>query len=73
RALGDPVNTTSRLESLNQHLGTRVCISAAIARSNPQAPVRAVGKVQLKGKSAAVEVFEPLSAVDDAYDAAYLL
>jgi adenylate cyclase len=73
RALGDPVNTTSRLESLNQHLGTRVCVSAAIARSNPQVPMRAVGKVQLKGKSAAVEVFEPLAAVDDAYDAAYML
>ncbi len=73
RALGDPVNTTSRLESLNQHLGTRVCLSAAIARSNPQVPMRAVGKVQLKGKSAAVEVFEPLAAVDDTYDAAYLL
>jgi adenylate cyclase len=73
RALGDPVNTTSRLESLNQHLGTRVCMSAAIARSNPQVPMRGVGKVQLKGKSAAVEAFEPLAAVDDAYDAAFLL
>jgi adenylate cyclase len=73
RALGDPVNTTSRLESLNQHVGTRVCVSATIARSNPQVPMRGVGKVQLKGKSAAVEVFEPLEALDDAYDAAYLL
>jgi adenylate cyclase len=73
RALGDPVNTTSRLESLNQHLGTRVCVSAAIARSNPQVPMRGVGKVQLKGKSAVVEAFEPLAAVDDAYDAAFLL
>lgn len=73
RALGDPVNTTSRLESLNQHLGTRLCISAAIARSNPQVAVRSVGKVQLKGKAAAVEVFEPLAEVDEAYDAAYLL
>ncbi len=73
RALGDPVNTTSRLESLNQHLGTRVCISAAIARSNPDVPVRAVGKVQLKGKSAAVEAFEPIAEADEAYDAAYLL
>jgi len=73
RALGDPVNTTSRLESLNQHLGTRVCVSAAIARSNPHVPMRPVGKVQLKGKSAAVEVFEPLSTADEAYDAAYVL
>lgn len=73
RALGDPVNTTSRLEGLNQHIGTRVCVSAAIARSNPQVPMRAVGKVQLKGKSAAVEVFEPLGAADDAYDAAHRL
>lgn len=73
RALGDPVNTTSRLEGLNQHLGTRVCVSAAVARSNPDVPMRAVGKVQLKGKSAAVEAFEPLNAADEAYDAAYNL
>lgn len=73
RALGDPVNTTSRLESLNQYLGTRLCVSAAIARANPQVPMRGVGKVQLKGKAAATEVFEPLDAPDYAYDAAYLL
>ena len=27
RALGDPVNTAARLESVNKHLGTRLCLS----------------------------------------------
>lgn len=61
RALGDPVNTAARLESVNRHLGTRICISAAILEGNPQVPVRRVGQLLLKGKSQALEVFEPVT------------
>ena len=62
RALGDPVNTAARLESANRQLGTRICISAAMLEGNPQAPVRRVGQLLLKGKSQVLEVFEPLTA-----------
>lgn len=60
RALGDPVNTAARLESVNKHLGTRMCVSAAILKDCPGARVRPVGRLVLKGKSEALEVYEPL-------------
>lgn len=64
RALGDPINTASRLESVNKHLGTRICISEAIHAAAPTALVRPVGRLRLKGKSQALAVFEP--ATDEA-------
>lgn len=60
RALGDPVNTASRLESANKQLGTNMCISAATLAGCPNAAVRPVGRLILKGKTEAIEVFEPL-------------
>ncbi|WP_252273844.1 CHASE2 domain-containing protein [Pseudomonas subflava] len=77
RALGDPVNTTSRIEGLNAHVGTAVCVSEVIRRQCPQVPMRPVGEVLLKGKRQALRVFEPLQAAgiggesDEAYEAAY--
>ena len=61
RALGDPVNTAARLESVNKHLGTRMCVSEAILADNPDAAVRPVGRLVLKGKSQALAVFEPVT------------
>jgi adenylate cyclase len=61
RALGDPVNTAARLESVNKHLGTRMCVSEAILADNPDAVVRPVGRLVLKGKSQALAVFEPVT------------
>lgn len=66
RALGDPVNTASRLESVNKILGTRVCVSQAILDGCLGAPVRAVGRLLLKGKSQPLAAFEPLAASDPA-------
>lgn len=62
RALGDPVNTASRLEAVNKHLGTRLCISEEIHAATPGTQVRPVGHLVLKGKSQPLAVFEPLAA-----------
>jgi len=61
-ALGDAVNTASRLEGLNKYFGTRVCVSAAAASRCPGQALRPLGHVVLKGKTEAIEVFEPLDA-----------
>jgi len=70
RALGDPVNTAARLESVNKQLGTRLCVSgttleaaresvdgAAVAKGLTARPV---GSLVLKGKTQALPVFEPV-------------
>jgi len=62
RALGDPVNTAARLESVNKHLGTRICISEFILADIPEATVRPVGRLVLKGKTQALGVYEPVVA-----------
>ena len=59
--LGDTVNTAARLESVNKHLGTRVCISETTARQCPDLEFRQGGALVLKGKEEAIEVFEPVS------------
>ena len=60
RALGDPVNTASRLESVNKHLGTRICVSEATLSGCTGVVVRPVGRLVLKGKSQALQVFQPI-------------
>jgi len=59
RALGDTVNTASRLESVNKHLGTKVCISEVTLAGCSQADVRPVGRLVLKGKTQPLMVYQP--------------
>ncbi|MDX8377232.1 MAG: adenylate/guanylate cyclase domain-containing protein [Mariprofundales bacterium] len=79
RALGDPINTAARLESVNKHLGTRLCISGYTAAQTPLFHGRPVGVLVLKGKSEGLEVFEPVTTeqkntlVFQEYMAAYTL
>ena len=82
RALGDPVNTASRLESVNKHLGTRVCISEATLSGCTGVVTRPVGRLVLKGKSQPLMVFQPIhdgleipgaAPQDPEYAAAYAL
>jgi adenylate cyclase len=63
RALGDPINTAARLESVNKHLGTQVCVSQAIVDGCPGAPVRVVGRLVLKGRSQPLRAYEPLAVM----------
>jgi adenylate cyclase len=80
RALGDPINTAARLESVNKHLGTLMCISEATLAGQPDFPVRPVGRLVLKGKTQALMVYQPIIAAsgeaagrDEAYESAYAL
>ena len=62
RALGDPINTAARLETVNKHLGTRVCISQAILDGCPGLAARPVGRLMLKGKNQWIRAYEPVAA-----------
>lgn len=78
RALGDPVNTASRLEGANKHLGTLMCVSEDTLSGCPDWPVRPIGRIMLKGKTQALAVFEPLDpqlghAPDESYLEAFAL
>lgn len=59
--LGDTVNLASRLESLNKQYGTTILASAAVMVAAGQTfPCREIDRVRVKGRAAAVAVFEPL-------------
>lgn len=62
RALGDAINTAARLETLNNHLGTRVSVSASTVEQCPHFLGRPAGRWVLKGKHLPTSVFEPLTA-----------
>jgi len=66
RALGDPVNTTARLETANKQLGTRVCVSADVLAGCSGVATRPIGRVLLQGKQQAVAVATPEAALDAA-------
>lgn len=61
RAVGDTVNTASRLEDLNKRLGTRVLVSASLAEGLPGFRLRDLGELELRGKRNRVRVLELLS------------
>jgi adenylate cyclase len=61
RAIGDIVNTASRLEGLNKILGTRVLVSAATLAGTSELAARDVGAFLLRGKSAPLRVQELLA------------
>ncbi|MDZ7918954.1 adenylate/guanylate cyclase domain-containing protein [Rhodoferax sp.] len=79
RALGDAINTAARLETLNNHLGTRISVSASTVEQCPNFVGRPAGRWVLKGKNVPTAVFEPLAADEarseriSAYLAAYTL
>lgn len=58
RAVGDTVNTCSRLEQLNKPLGTRVLVSQALAQGVNEFVFRDLGDFTLRGKRSTVRVLE---------------
>ncbi len=61
-AYGDAVNTAARLEAVNKHLGTRICVSAIVADGAGNFLGRPVGDIVLRGRSEPLRAYEPLTA-----------
>jgi class 3 adenylate cyclase/CHASE2 domain-containing sensor protein len=59
-AQGDAVNTAARLEGMNKYFGTHLCASGATRSACSNILFRQMGSVILKGKTQAIEVWEPL-------------
>jgi len=78
RALGDAINTASRLENANRYFGTRICIASETVGRVPGFTGRRIAVLQLAGKRALVEAWEALQPTApvlnwvDAYEDAYL-
>jgi len=66
-AYGDTINTAARLEAANKYLGTRICVSAAIAAQAENFRGRPVGDLMLRGRSEPLRAYEPLQP--DAFEA----
>jgi class 3 adenylate cyclase len=76
-AQGDAVNTAARIEGINKYFGTRLCVSGATRTLCGGVVFRPVACVMLKGKTEALELWEPLQdgafsdEFLDAYSKAY--
>ena len=73
-AYGDTINIAARLEAANKQLGTRICVSAAVAERVPDFCCRPVGELVLRGRNEPLRAFEPLrpEQVHDPSTAGYL-
>lgn len=58
RAIGDIVNTASRIEGLNKQLGTRILVSQTVQSSVTGLAMRRLGRFQLAGKQEILGVYE---------------
>jgi adenylate cyclase len=65
RAVGDIVNTASRIQGLNKALGTRVLASEATVEGLDRFTTRPLGSFLLAGKSNAVSLVELIGAQQD--------
>ena len=59
-ALGDMLNTASRLEGLNKAIGTRICASSDIAEKCQNYKFRPVSAFIVKGRRDPTQVFAPI-------------
>jgi adenylate cyclase len=72
-AYGDTINIAARLEAVNKHLGTRICVSDTVASNATDFRGRPIGELVLRGSSESLRAHEPLSppAFDTAATAQY--
>jgi class 3 adenylate cyclase len=77
-AVGDVVNTASRIEGLNKEIGTHIAVSGETARRCARNRFRPVGEFVLRGRRAALLIASPLAPTEAAdaphirrYEAAY--
>jgi adenylate cyclase len=65
RAVGDIVNTVSRIESLNKQLGTSILVSAEVLHQVDDFRTRELGEFLLSGKSKPVVLHELICPKDE--------
>jgi len=58
-AYGGTINVTSRLEAANKQLGTRISVSAALAKRVESFRGRPVGDLVLRGRTESIRAMEP--------------
>ncbi len=66
RATGDVVNTTSRIEGMNKHFGTRLLVSNDVLCDQSDFQQRPLGTFILAGKSRPIQLHELICRIDDA-------
>lgn len=73
-AYGDTINVASRLEIANKQLGTRICVSAGLAKEVEHFCGRPIGDLELRGRGEVIRAFEPLQVkqYDDPATKSYL-
>jgi adenylate cyclase len=73
-AYGDTINVAARLETANKQLGTRICVSTALAEAVQDFRGRPIGDLLLRGRVEAMRAFEPLTPekFNDAATKSYL-
>jgi len=64
-AHGDAVNTAARLESVNKHFGSRICVSESTANRCKNLNLRPIGNLLLKGKKQAIMAYEILTSTQN--------
>jgi adenylate cyclase len=64
--MGDIVNTASRIEGMNKHLGTRVLVSAEGVEEVEGVLTRELGTFRLKGKTRPILIHELICHVEEA-------
>jgi class 3 adenylate cyclase len=63
-ALGDTLNTASRVEGLNKYIGSHVAVSGETAVQCRRQAFRPVGDIIVKGRKNAVPILVPISPAD---------
>src|SRR5262249_57423720 len=59
-AYGDTINVGARLETANKQLGTRICVSATLAKAVKDFHGRPIGDLLLTRPAETLPAFEPL-------------